>query len=110
MFVTEHAQRRLRERFSPLMVGALVDLLDGTAGELGTVAYIAGTVPVDAKAPVPEGRWWEDSNGDVVVAVARDGSVETVFYRRSTQDMSASFFGARKVVDLRIVPVYAGGA
>jgi hypothetical protein len=38
----------------------------------------------------------------IIVAVAVDGSVETVYLRRPEQDMSTESFGlARKVVDLR---------
>jgi len=71
----------------------LIERLERIYGEPGTVAYIVGILP--AKMSAADG-----SNGDVVVAVAIDGSVETIYFRRASQDMSAEFFGARKVVQL----------
>lgn len=93
MFVTAHALNRLQDRLPPRLAAASIRMLEAYPGETGTVAYTLGTLP--GKASTPDG-----SNGDVIVAVAVEGSVETVFYRRSSQDMSAGFFGARKVVDL----------
>ena len=93
MFVTAHAYNRVVTRSDPWMGMRYVDLLERLAGEPGTIAYILGRIK--GKVHTPDG-----SNGDVVVAVAIDGSVETVYFRRATQDMSAEFFGARRVVDL----------
>jgi uncharacterized protein with NRDE domain len=100
VFVTAHAHNRLAARIGGRASDALVSVLETHNGEQGTVAYILGTLPGKAKAA-------DGSNGDVVVAVAVEGSVETVYYRRSTQDLSPEFFGARKVTDLRATPVYA---
>lgn len=105
MFVTQHARERIAARFAPAMADKVERILDGTQGEQGTIAYIVGGVPDHATAPIPTGMWWLDSNGEMLVAVAHEGSVETVFYRRAAQDMSASFFGASKVVDMRVRPV-----
>jgi hypothetical protein len=79
--------------------GGVQALLESVAGGPGTVAYVLGQLP--GKASTTDG-----SNGDMIVAVAVDGSVETVFYRRSSQDMSADFFGASEVVDMRQHPLY----
>lgn len=106
MYVTQHAAERINARLSLSDAHDTLTFLEGVQGETGVVAYIVGTVP--AYGSKPDGStpgWWVDSNGDTIVAVAHDGSVETVFYRRSSQDMSASFFGARKVVDMRMVPL-----
>lgn len=100
MFVTAHAHNRLAERVGGREADGIVRILETYNGEHGTVAYLLGHL--SAKATAPDG-----SNGDVIVAVAVDGSVETVYFRRSSQDMSAAFFGARKVVDLRTSPLYA---
>lgn len=68
-------------------------VLERTPGEQGVVAYIAATLDTPVRSD-------DGSNGDTVVVIAVDGSVETVYFRRSTQDMSAAFFGARKVITL----------
>lgn len=84
MYVTEHARHRLTQRLgvAGLDIGTM---LGEWPGERGTVIYLLADRP----------------NG-VIVAVAVDGSVETVYLRRPEQDMSTESFGlARKVVDLR---------
>lgn len=93
MYVTAHAINRIYDRINARDGERLVGALERTTGEQGTVAYLLGRMP--GKAHTADG-----SNGDVIVAVAIDGSVETVYYRRSTQDMSAGFFGARSVIDI----------
>jgi hypothetical protein len=84
MYLTEHARHRLTQRLgvAGLDVGAT---LEEWPGERGTVVYLLA-----------------DRVNGIVVAVAVDGSVETVYLRRPEQDMSTESFGlARKVVDLR---------
>lgn len=99
MFVTAHALNRLASRMGAQQTGSVQRLLESVTGAPGTVAYIVGAMT--GKASTPDG-----SNGDLIVAVAIDGSVETVYYRRSSQDMSAGFFGAERVVDMRQHPLY----
>lgn len=106
MYVTQHARERIAVRFTPAIADKVERILDGTQGEPGVIAYIVGNAPAPGPA-MSTGPWWLDSNGDLLVAVAHDGSVETVFYRRSSQDISASYFGASKVVDMRVMPVFA---
>lgn len=104
MYVTQHAAVRIAERLAPDLADKVGRILDGTQGEGGVIAYLVGNVPASPLPPL-EGQWWVPSNGDTLVAVANEGSVETVFFRRAEQDMSASYFGARKVVDLRLQAV-----
>ena len=91
MFVTAHAINRIGQRMR--MQAHTVELLESIPGEPGTIAYLVGRTAGKVHAD-------DGSNGDLVFAVAIDGSVETVYFRRASQDCSASFFGARKVVDL----------
>jgi len=73
-------------------MGPIIGALEAVPGEPGTVAYIVERLDKPLQT--------ESSNGDVVVAVAVDGSVDTIYLRRRGQDMSAGFFRARKVVRL----------
>lgn len=98
MFVTAHALNRASDRMGNAMGTRFVDILERITGEPGAIAYIVGDLP--HKAHTADG-----SNGELVIAVAIDGSVETVFFRRASQDISATFFGARRVVDLRTYPL-----
>jgi hypothetical protein len=93
MYVTYHAAERIAARIeSEIEADNLILRLEDIVGEPGTVAYAA---LLDAPIVTDDG-----SNGDTLVVIAVEGSVETVYFRRATQDMSASFFGARKVVRL----------
>ena len=84
MYLTEHAQQRLTERLGVAGLD-LVLALEERPGERGTVAYLL-----------------DDQHGCTVVAIAVDGSIETVYLRRPEQDMRASAFGlAHKVIDMR---------
>lgn len=96
MYVTRHARERIADRVGALNADHALDYLFAIPGEPGVVAYIVDRYPEAVSAP-------DGSNGDTLVVVAVDGSVETVFWRRSTQDMSAAFFGAAAVVDLTAV-------
>jgi hypothetical protein len=97
MYVTQHARKRLRTRYGA-SAEALADELELQRGEYGTIAYIVCDMPANTRAD-------DGSNGDLLVVLAVDGSVETVYFRRSSQDMTAAYFGARKVIDLRVDPV-----
>lgn len=106
MYVTQHAASRIAVRLDRSTAEWVERVLDGHKGEQGVVAYIVGNVPAPGTPPELRPAWWLDSNGDTLIAVANEGSVETVFFRRASQDMSAGFFGARKVVDLRHIPLF----
>lgn len=86
MYVTVHATDRMGDRLGWELTDLLQAELEARTGEVGTVAYLLGSIA-----------------GEVIVAVAVDGSVETVYFRRETQDLTPVWFGASKVVDLRIV-------
>lgn len=94
MYVTEHAFARMVDRMGNARAQELANTLSTLNGERDTVAYIMGNLHEPVMAD-------DGSNGDTMVAVAVDGSVETVYFRRSSQDLSAPYFGARKVVDMR---------
>ena len=94
MFVNAHSHNRVMDRLGGFLGPLLIERLERIYGEQGTVAYIVAALPSKAYAK-------DGSNGELVIAVAVEGSVETVYFRRATQDMSPGFFGARKVVDLR---------
>jgi hypothetical protein len=99
MFVTMHAFERMVARLGLFTTRALERVLESYNGERGTVAYLAYNMPAPAVAD-------DGSNGEVVVVIAVEGSVETVYFRRADQDLSAEFFGASRVVDLRTRALY----
>lgn len=103
MFITFHAAQRLQVRLGDAFSDTITAMLEAWEGERGTVAYIVMDLPRHTLAD-------DGSNGDVLVVVAVEGSVETVYFRRSSQDMSAQFFGASRVVDTRKVAHTAEGA
>ena len=84
MYVTEHARHRLTQRLGVAGLDFWA-CLEERPGEQGTIIYLLA-----------------DQTNGIVIAVAVDGSVETVYLRRPEQDISIESFGmARKVVDLR---------
>lgn len=90
MFVTGHAADRVNARLGYDEAETLIADLEAVPGEPGKVVYYRH---------LGESRSARDgSNGDVIVAVALNGSVDTVFLRRSSQDMGEGHFGARKTV------------
>lgn len=76
MFVTDHARYRLEGRLGLPWADRLIAALERLAGEMGNVAIEVATLPEVGYAD-------DGSNGDRVVVIARDGSVETVMLRRS---------------------------
>ena len=102
MFITQHARSRLAARLGHASEG-ICALLETYDGERGVVAYILA----DLHPPVQAD---DGSNGDLLVVVVNDGSVETVYFRRHEQDTSPAYFGARKVVDMRVYPLTREGA
>jgi hypothetical protein len=95
MYVSGHARARLDARLGTRvrLADAIVSRLEAMPGEPGTVAYLAAVL--DKAWDTGDG-----SNGDLVFAVAVDGSVDTIYLRRKSQDCTARYFGARKVVRL----------
>ena len=92
MFVTQHALRRLRDRLPEPIRQEVVGHLWAIPGRSGTQVYLVRQLP---EYIVTE----DGSNGNLVFAVAVDGSVETVYIRRNEQDNSPAFFGAERVWD-----------
>jgi len=92
MYVTAHASARLDQRLGWARTHEVLFSLEKTPGEPGTVAYV---YPLGFELRADDG-----SNGDLLVVIAVDGSVETIYFRRSSQDISPEYFGARKVVRL----------
>jgi hypothetical protein len=92
MYVTLHAANRIDDRLGFDRADDILDSLERVPGVPGTIAFV-----FEAQQFMVAD---DGSNGDTIVAIAVDGSVETVYFRRSTQDMSAEFFGADKVVKL----------
>lgn len=76
MYVTGHARVRLSNRLGHTWADRLIDALERIDGEPGNVAIEVATLPEVGYAD-------DGSNGDRVVVIARDGSVETVMLRRS---------------------------
>lgn len=95
MYVTSHAKARLHSRIHKDLraFGSVVGSLESMQGEEGTVVYLLDRLDTPVHAE-------DGSNGEIVVAVAVDGSVDTIYLRRKSQDLSAAHFGARKVVSL----------
>lgn len=99
MFVTAHAEARVHSRLGyethDLLdddADRLIADLEARPGEPGTVVYywqLGGTRQA-----------LDGSNGNLLVAIAVDGSVDTVYLRRATQTLDPAHFGARKVVRL----------
>lgn len=103
MFVTQHARSRLAARLGTGPAASIAAVLETYDGERGVVAYILA----DLHPPVQAD---DGSNGDLLVVVVDDGSVGTVYFRRSEQDTTPAYFGAHKVVDLRVYPLTREGA
>lgn len=94
MYVTQHARDRIADRLGEGVADGYVELLEQHySDEYGTHAYLL-------RLPAPV-RADDGSNGNVLVVIAVDGSVETVYFRRADQDLSPAYFGARRVHDMR---------
>lgn len=94
MYVTEHAAGRIGSRLLDREADEVRAKLDSTVGEDGVVAYVAARLSTPVLCE-------DGSNGDTIVVIAVDGSVETVMFRRSwNQTLAAHHFGARKLIDL----------
>ena len=95
MVVTQHARDRLATRFGAEWASSVSAIIETWDGERGIVAYILADIPS------PDG-----STGELLIIVANEGSIETAYFRRSEQDISPAYFGARKVVDKRVYPLH----
>jgi uncharacterized protein with NRDE domain len=94
VFVTQHAAERIRARLGDADWDAgyadrLVARLEAMPGQAGVRVYLT-LLGADLAAP-------DGSNGDILVAIAGDGSVDTVYLRRRGQRLDAGYFGARSV-------------
>jgi hypothetical protein len=77
MFVTSHAEARLIGRIGQRTAQGILDRLEALAGTLDNVAIEVARF-TEARHDPETG-----SNGDQVVVIAVEGSVETVMLRRS---------------------------
>lgn len=93
MYVTMHAVEQIDARLGHEDADTYVYVLEQMSGQVGRVAYLLADLPYVADEA--------GSRGDVIVAIAIEGSVETVYFRRHDQDMSAEWFGVDEVIDLR---------
>jgi hypothetical protein len=91
-YITSHAIERLDQRLGQDAADDVIYQLEQMRGEPGHVAYVFEA----QRFMVAD----DGSNGNTIVAIAVDGSIETVYFRRSDQDMSPEFFGGRKVIRL----------
>lgn len=100
MYVNQHARARLRERLPEAEADAIVERLEQTPGEPGTLGIIVsrlqgGMARGDQRREVE----FRASNGDTVVAIVADGEVTTVYYRRSwNQRLDAGALGVARVI------------
>lgn len=76
MHVTMHAQARIAARVGWRVAVPIIERLESTPGEPGTIAVELVRFP----SPVVNET---GSNGDMLVAIVVDGSVETIMLRRS---------------------------
>lgn len=91
MFVTAHARARLADRLGLTAGHLIADVLEARPGLAGHVA-----IEVAREPAYTAGK--DGSNGDQVIVIARDGSVETVMLRRSwNQPFTPSALGVDTV-------------
>lgn len=87
MLVTSHARVRLRARLGDTEANRLIARFEAATGEIGAVA-------IEVARFDPPKRLSDGSNGDMLVVIVRDGSVETVMLRRSwNQPFTAEALG-----------------
>ena len=89
--LSHHARARIAERVSdPSIVSAIAARLDRFASRnpTGSIAYRVGRVD-----GAMVGRAWSDeSNGNTLWAIVRNGTVETCMWRRDTQPATRAAF------------------
>lgn len=86
MLLSAHARARLRERLPVDEALSIEQRLEQTLGEPGLVAIIVARLRGHRGDRRPETEL-RASNGDTVVAIVEDGTVVTVYYRRSGQPL-----------------------
>ena len=93
MFITSHAKARMRSRLDAVLTRSIESHLESVVGVPGRYVYIVRYLAVPVLAD-------DGSNGDVVLAIVEDGSVETVCFRRGTAGISDSWpeFTVRDIV------------
>ena len=89
MFVTAHARARLADRLGARAGARMADQLEGMNAPPGRIAYALGAQGVSA----------------VTLAIAEDGTVQTVLLRHAWQAMSPRTLKVERVVR---VPEAAG--
>jgi hypothetical protein len=99
VFISAHAAARLRERLPDREADGIVARLEAAPGSPGLVAFIVDRHPGEHRGDLRRNVAERASNGDTVVAIARDGEVTTVYYRRSwDQTLTAHGLGVGRVV------------
>jgi hypothetical protein len=93
MFVTQHAQDRIFERMHT--PGAALDIIEALEASPGYRYTVVIVLARGLAIVSPDG-----SNGDTLIAIAVDGSVDTIYARRSEQTLDPRHFGADRVIDL----------
>lgn len=91
-----HALDKIRERLTPAEQQTCVRLL----GELPERVPEGSAAVVLMRVEHRGTPWGEESNGDLVVAIVRDGRVVTVFLRRSSQPLVRESFDVDRVLVL----------
>lgn len=89
-----HALERIRERLTWAERQLCKRLLEEVVERFPKGSAAVVLMQVD-----PRGKPWSDeSNGDLVVGILRDGRVVTVFMRRSTQPLEPEKFDTDQVL------------
>lgn len=98
MYVSQHATARLAERLGADHAAKLVSLLERMTGEPGNVAIEVHRIP-----PHSHGERGSLAQGDQVIVIVRDGSVDTVMLRRSwNQPFTPAALSVARCTTLRV--------
>lgn len=92
VFVSQHARDRIEQRLNPVLAYSIIQRLEDNPGYQYTVVFVLHR---DLNVVCDDG-----SNGDTLLAVAVEGTVETVYFRRGEQTYDPRHFGAQRVIDL----------
>lgn len=95
MYVSAHAIARITDRLTGPQAESIIRRLEAMPGALGDVA-------IEVYRQISVKRMTDTlpdmSNGDQIIVIARDGSIETVMLRRSwNQPFTASALGVDRV-------------
>jgi hypothetical protein len=92
----DHLEYRLASRVKPYHVETVKRLVKlAESSNLPSIAVCLNTGKKSVSQNVSNG---DDSNGEVIVVIARAKHAQTVMYRRAKQDMSREYFHVSDVV------------